>query len=342
MNRVRNCDFSELLEEMFVERWLSTKTQTSYIGPVSLFRRYIGTHVLPSEVSRRDVLNWRLAIVKSDRNPDGIEESSWNNYARHLKALYRFGISHELIPIQVHTSPFEKVFLREKKRGRKTLRDKDIVFAREALELCRRYEVVKGQPAPIHPAWFWQVVVETFYHTGIRLNQLLSIKPNDIHLKRRRLVASAEGAKNSYEAVLPITDALYPHLATLMTSAHAAGCQRYDQLFNVNLFSVRTKRKTMDVWQVERFFKQLSRYCGSRITPHRFRHSLATDLMRSEGRDLYLTQQICGHTDIRSTIEYISPDLNMLRQYLDQRHSRKEQVLGDSSLDLNIPHISLR
>lgn len=319
-----NYDFNTVLQELFIERWLSPKTQESYAGPVGLFQRYVGRNVMPGEVSRRDVLNWRLRIVVSSKNPNGIQESSWNNYARHLKSLYRFGICHELIPLRIEESPFENVFLREKKRRRKTLRDSDIVFAREALEQFRRQEVVRCDPAPIHPAWFWQVVVETFYHTGIRLNQLLSITPNDIHLNQRRLIASAEGAKNSYEAVLPITDALYPYLVTLMTSAHAAGCNKFDQLYNVNLFSVRTKRETMDVWQVERFFKQLSRCCGSRITPHRFRHTLATDLMRSAGRDLYLTQQVCGHQDIRSTMEYIHPDLDALRQYLDQRHSHAE------------------
>ncbi len=318
-----NYNFQQILEEMFVERWLSPKTQLSYSGPVRLFRRYIGLDVMPGDVRRHDVLAWRVAIVESSRNPSGIKESSWNNYARHLKSLYRFGIMNDLIAID--KSPFENVFLREKKRGRKTLRDIDIGLSREALELCRRYEVVKKEPASIHPAWFWRVVVETFYHTGIRLNQLLSITPDDIHLKRRRLVASAEGAKNNHESVLPITDALYPYLVELMTAAHAKGVKRNEQLFNVNLYSVRTRRETMDIWQVERFFNRLSRYCGSRVTPHRFRHSLATDLMRSKGRDLYLTQQVCGHTDIRSTMEYISPDLNTLKTYLEQRHSHLEQ-----------------
>ncbi|MCE8005274.1 tyrosine-type recombinase/integrase [Billgrantia ethanolica] len=316
---MRDLTFPEVMQEMFTERWLSPKTQTSYAGPIALFRRHIGMEVLPSEVSRKDVLMWRSAIVTSPRNPSGIEESSWNNYARHLKAFYRFGISHELIPIV--SSPFENVFLREKKRGHKTLRETDIVYAREALEICRRYEVVRCEPAPLHPAWFWQVVVETFYHTGIRLNQLLNMTPNDIHLKRRRLIASAEGAKNKSEAVLPITEDLYPYLAKLMTAAHAAGFKRHDQLFNVNRFSLRHRRETMNVWQVEGFFNRLSRYCGNRVTPHRFRHSLATDLMRSPGRDIFLTQQVCGHTDIRSTIGYVAPDLATLRRYLEQRHA---------------------
>lgn len=317
-----NYTFQEVMQEMFTERWLSPKSQSSYAGPVSLFRRFIGVDVLPSEVRRVDVLKWRRDIVVSHENPQGIAETSWNNYARHLKSLYRFGIQHELIPIK--TSPFEGVFLREKKHGLKTLSEMDIVFAREALEVCRRFEVVRREPAPLHPAWFWQVVVEVFYHTGIRLNQLLSITPNDIHLKKRRLIASAEGAKNNYESVLPITDELYPYLAKLMAAAAAAGIARDEQLFNVNLFSERTKRTTMDTWQVEGFFKRLSRCCGSRMTPHRFRHSLATDLMRSPGRDIYLTQQICGHTDIRSTMAYVAPDLDTLRRYLEQRHASNQ------------------
>lgn len=315
------CDFDQLLQEMFAERWLSPRTEASYRGPVKIFRNYIGLETLPSEVTRRDVLAWRRSIVVSSQNLSGIAETSWNNYARHLKSIYRFGMTSELINIQ--KSPFEGVFIKEMKKGRKTLNETDIGFAREAVELCRRFEVVKGEPAPIHPAWFWRTVLETFYHTGIRLNQLLHLTPNDVHLKKRRLTASAKGAKNSFESILPITDQLYPHLVAIMTSAQAAGCKRDEQLFNVNRFSVRTKRDIMDGWQVARFFARLSRYCGSRITPHRFRHTLATDLMRSQASDLYLTQQVCGHTDIRSTMAYINPDIDALRRYLDQRHSYK-------------------
>ncbi len=316
---MHNGGFQEVLEEMFIERWLSVGTQESYSKAVRLFRKYIGKSLLPSEVNRADVLAWRLAIVRSERNPEGIAETSWNNYARHLRSFYRFGISHELIQLPV--SPFEGVFLREHKKGSKTLRKTDIIFAREALELSRRQEVVTGKPASLHPAWFWRVVVETFYATGIRLNQLLSMRPDDIHLKNRCFRAAAEGAKNKFEITLPITEELYPHLLALMTSAHAAGFNRYDQLFNVNRFSLRHKREKMNVTQVEKFFQRLSIYCGSRLSPHRFRHSLATDLMRSHGRDLYLTQQVCGHTNIRSTLGYVAPDLDTLRWYLEQRHT---------------------
>lgn len=316
---MRNCTFDNVLNEMFVERWLSTGTQESYIKVVRIFRKYLGADVLPSDVMRADVLAWRMAIVRSEINPSGIAETSWNNYVRHMRSVYRFGISNDLIFLK--ESPFEGVFLREKRKGPKTLRDTDIFLAREALEACRRHEVVTGKPASLHPAWFWRVVVEMFYHTGIRLSQLLRMKPDDVNLRKRCFLASAEGAKNSSEIVLPITKNLYPHLVVLMTSAHATGFEKHDQLFNVNRFSVRHKRKTMNVCQVEKFFQKLSPHCGGRISPHRFRHSLATDLMRSQGRDLYLTQQVCGHTHIRSTLGYVEPDLDTLRWYLEQRGS---------------------
>lgn len=327
---MRNCSFHEVLEEMFMERWLSEKTQLSYRGPVKLFQEYVGLDVLPSEISRHCVLLWRKSLVKTRKNPSGIVEASWNNYARHLSAVYNFGIEQELIPLA--ESPFKDVKIREPRRRKKTLRETDIRFVREALELCRRYEIVRQVPAPLHPAWFWRVVVEMFYQTGIRLNQLLCMTPRDVHLSRGRIIATAEGAKNKFENVLPITESLYPYLVELLTSAQAIGIRADDQLFNVNRFSQRHRCDVMNTDQVEKFFQRLSKCCGSRISPHRFRHTLATDLMRSPGRDLYLTQQVCGHTDIRSTLEYVHPDLQVLAEYLTQRHVRPGQPTAGVSM----------
>ncbi|CBV43979.2 tyrosine-type recombinase/integrase [Halomonas elongata] len=318
MNKdLNNLTFPELLTEYCFEKWLAPKTQQSYAGPVRRLRHYFGEDAYPGDISRRMVNRWRSAILSSPQNPNGIAATSWNNYARHLRALYNFGIEREYIPLE--KNPFHGVAVRELQRRHKTLNASDIARAREALELCRRYEVIKHEPSPLHPAWFWSVVVEMFYHTGIRLNQLLTIQGRDIKLRQRTFVASADGAKNGRETTLPITEALYPHLLTLMRSASVAGFTRGDQLFNVNRFSERHRRDVMDTWQVERFFNRLSHYSGGRITPHRFRHTLATDLMRSPGRDLHLTQAVCGHTDIRSTLGYVHNDIDTLRKYLEQR-----------------------
>ncbi|MGQ7245620.1 site-specific integrase, partial [Salinicola sp. V024] len=110
-----------------------------------------------------------------------------------------------------------------------------------------------------------------------------------------------------------------PHLYELIVAAHSAGFKRRDQLFNVNRFSQRHKRTTMDTWQVERFFQSLSELAGYKMSPHRFRHFLGTSLMDSPERNIHLTQNILNHTDIRTTMEYVHPDVEAMRRALNAR-----------------------
>ncbi|SEN20050.1 tyrosine-type recombinase/integrase [Halomonas caseinilytica] len=312
-----NITFPDLLTEYFFEKWLSPYTRRSYEVPVRRFRHFLGDAAHPGDVSRRIVLRWRSAILCSPHSPDGLSTTSWNNYVRHLRALYNFGMERAFIPLD--ENPFQGVAVRETHQRPKVLKDGDLPRAHAALDECRRIEVEQHRPSHLHPAWFWRIVVETFYYTGIRLNQLLHIKRGDIDLHNRRFIASADGAKNGRENILPIIEPLYPHLYTLVKAASAIGVRNGDQLFNVNRFSERHRRHEMNTDQVERFFKRLSHYSGSRITPHRFRHTLATSLMRSPGRNLHLTQAVCGHSNIRSTLTYVHHDVETLRQYLEQR-----------------------
>nr|WP_298411833.1 site-specific integrase [uncultured Halomonas sp.] len=309
--------FLELLSRYAADKHLRPKSVSTYTAVVRLFRRYLGYEAYPSMVTRKMVIEWRVSIIRSQNRSDGIGESSWNNYVRHLKALYNFGIKHQLIACS--QNPFDEVSVRQPRKSKKSLQPLQIRYAREVLEVCRRYETCYAELAKIHPAWFWQIVMETFYYTGIRLNQLLHIEAGDINLKKRVFRTSAVGSKTYSESILPIPDGLYPHLHELIVAAHTSGFKRQDQLFNVNRFSHRHKRITMDTWQVEGFFQILSKLTGYRISPHRFRHFLATTLMESPERNIHVTQNILNHTDMRTTMEYIHPDVESMRRALNAR-----------------------
>ncbi|MBZ9559117.1 MULTISPECIES: site-specific integrase [unclassified Modicisalibacter] len=316
---MNDVSFLELVSRYSADRHLRPKSVSTYTGVVRLFRRYLEADAYPSMVTRDMVVTWRESIVRSASNPEGIAESSWNNYARHLKALYRFGIKYQLIAIT--SNPFEEVSLKLPRKPKKTLTTSQVKTAREALKICRRYESDYNEPSVMHPAWFWQVVMETFYYTGIRLNQLLCIKVAEINLRERVFVASAEGSKNNNEMSLPIPAPLYPYMSELLVAAHHAGFRKGDQLYNVNRFSERHRRSEMDTWQVEGFFKKLSQYSGGKITPHRFRHTLATEMMQNPEKNIHMARDILNHKDLRSTLEYVHPDVEAMRDFLDQRRS---------------------
>lgn len=309
--------FMELVSRYAADKHLRPKSVSTYTAVVRLFRRYLGHEAYPSMITRQIVIDWRVSIIRSHSKPEGIAESSWNNYTRHLKALYSFGIKYQLIACA--QNPFDGVSVRQPKKPKKTLQPLQIRYAREVLEVCRRYETCYDERARIHPAWFWQVVLETFFYTGIRLNQLLHIEAGDINLKKRIFRASAIGSKTNSENVLPIPDELYPYIHTLILAAHNRGFRRQDQLFNVNRFSQRHRRDTMDTWQVERFFQLLSGLTGYQMSPHRFRHFLGTSLMDGPERNIHITKNILTHNDIRTTMEYIHPDVEAMRRALNTR-----------------------
>ncbi|MDR5907537.1 tyrosine-type recombinase/integrase [Franzmannia qiaohouensis] len=306
----------ELLAVFLKDRWLRPATQKTYASRLGIFKSYMGDDVLACEVTRDHVLEWREHSIGNvfERR---ISEITWNNYVRHLRAIYKHGIDHGYLPIM--KNPFSGVSVSVYKKKKKVLTKGQIKLARECLMLSEKLEQVKAKPERIHPAWFWRVVFETFYHTGMRLRQLLYLTPGDVNVRDRYIVASSEGAKNRVEHTIPISTALEPHLKMLMNSARVMGFERGEQLFNVNRFSERHRSEKMNTWQVERFFDLLSEACGCRITPHRFRHTLGTELMREPDRNLHITKALLGHSSVKTTLEYVHTDVEMLRPHLENR-----------------------
>lgn len=66
----------------------------------------------------------------------------------------------------------------------------------------------------------------------------------------------------------------------------------HDQLFNVNRFSRHYARKEMNADQVEAMYRKLTEKTGVRMTPHRFRHTLASDLMKQHERNIHVAKDL--------------------------------------------------
>lgn len=66
-------------------------------------------------------------------------------------------------------------------------------------------------------------------------------------------------------------------------------------------------------------YKKLIALTGTRMTPHRFRHTLASDLMRQPERNIHLTKLLLNHSNIATTMEYIEPDYDVMRTVMNER-----------------------
>ncbi|MEX5606381.1 site-specific integrase, partial [Pseudomonas syringae] len=75
-----------------------------------------------------------------------------------------------------------------------------------------------------------------------------------------------------------------------------------------NRFSGHYRRHEMNSNQVEAMYKKLTAMTGIRMTPHRFRHTIASELMTLPERNIYLTKKLLNHSNIATTMDYIEPD----------------------------------
>ncbi|HDL5628523.1 TPA: site-specific integrase, partial [Mannheimia haemolytica] len=165
------------------------------------------------------------------------------------------------------------------------------------------------------PSWFVLAIIMTLRCTGIRRGQLVKLKIGDVSLSNRTIYISPEINKNHDYHIVPISDSLYPHIEKLITELKIRKQTDNCQLFNLNLFSRYTRRKgqSMSQNQLTHIFRHISDLVGFTSSPHRFRHTVATQLMKKP-ENVYVVQKLLGHKDISVTLGYIEHDVEMLRE----------------------------
>lgn len=79
----------------------------------------------------------------------------------------------------------------------------------------------------------------------------------------------------------------------------------------------------MNADQVEAMYKKLTDITGTRMTPHRFRHTLASDLMKQPERNIHIAKALLNHSNIATTMEYIETDYEVIRDVLNEREEKR-------------------
>ncbi|KPY21020.1 site-specific integrase [Pseudomonas savastanoi] len=307
----------ELTQEYILTHDLRPDTVKIYWAATKSYVRFFGAR-LASETTHRDMLDWRRAELER------ISKRSWNTYSNHLRTIYGYAIEHGLVDMVAN--PLKNTGVLPPKRPKKTVANDASVRARNWLKVLAAEERATGKRTEITPAWFWLTVFETFYYTGLRLNALLCLRYADVYLGDRLIRVRGETEKTHREFLIPIPDGLMAQLETIMNAAKAVGFQPEDQLFNVNRFSGHYRRQEMNSHQVEAMYKKLTAMTGVRMTPHRFRHTIASELMTLPERNIYLTKKLLNHSNIATTMDYIEPDYEMMRAVMNERGKRPAKI----------------
>ncbi len=177
-----------------------------------------------------------------------------------------------------------------------------------------------------------KAILGTLFSSGVRISELVQLTQKMINLDRGEFTVRGKGDKMrlvflSREA----SDALGNYLKkrtdnhpALFTSHTKVGQSVTAQIQGQAQSKDRSEAAGLTARSVQRIIQKYAMLAGltKRVTPHTFRHSFATDLLRN-GADIRSVQTMLGHASITTTQLYTHVTNEQLREVHKKFHDKK-------------------
>ena len=209
--------------------------------------------------------------------------------------------------------------------GRLTVNPADDLRPPRAWKVLPRYLAVEDvdrlveQPIVSTPRGLRdRALIELLYATGMRVSELLSLRPADVNLEASYLTCSGKGNK---QRIVPIGDEAADWVKRYLREGRPAllGKRSSPRLF-VNAKGGGPGLTRVGFWKI---LKGYARQAGltKGLSPHMLRHSFATHLLE-RGADLRAIQMMLGHADLSTTQIYTHVLEQRMRSIYDRFHPR--------------------
>lgn len=291
------------------EKKLSEKTLKAYDIDLRQFLRYLDDEYeeveKPTDVDKQLLRNYLQSLY------NGAKSKTVKRKIATLRVFFNFLEFEDRIVV----SPFRKMNLKikqEKTMPRVMTADEVKIFFDHVYGLKRKGD--KLTRAKYRAVVRDIAVLEMLFSTGMRVSELCELRQDHLDLENRSVEVEGTGRK---ERKIP-----------LYGDAVIAAQEAYQDVYETELaesdfwFLNRSGRQLSDQsvrLMIEKYRKEAGLKPG--ITPHTFRHTVATMLLES-GVDIRFIQYFLGHSSITTTELYVKGDEESQRELLSKRHPR--------------------
>ncbi|WP_170291910.1 site-specific tyrosine recombinase/integron integrase [Heliobacterium mobile] len=255
-----------ILEQYFSDHAVrfSPLTHVSYRN--SLYQFFAFTPKSVDAVTAQDIREWMLELTRQGYTPKTLQKKLVT-----LRSFYRYCVTEGW----TKRNPTQSIPLPK-------CTEKECYYLdREALDRLR--QISEGRLRD-------RAIIETFYTTGVRLNELAHIQIHDIDFPKRQIRIWGKGKK---ERIVFFTRPCAELLKTYLST-------RTDTL--PYLF-VSTRGSRIKSRSIGYLFQKYARLLGFPVSPHTLRHTFAAHLAE-RGTPLACIQDLLGHDDMENTRFY--------------------------------------
>jgi integrase/recombinase XerC len=290
---------TSFLNYLALEKKYSHHTITAYQNDLNSFQAFCDQEYGDESIATvnyAQIRNWIVSLVNAK-----ITNRTINRKVSSLKSFYKFLQKTK----QIEASPLVKhQVLKVFKQVQVPFSEKEIFSVLDSMDEDD-FESVRNK-----------LMVELFYSTGMRRNELINIKMTDIDYVNE--IVKVLGKRNK-ERYIPL-------LKTVKESLLKYSAIRENlEIKEPYLFLTKNGKKIYDTLvyrTINNYFSAVS--SKVKKSPHVIRHSFATHLL-NEGADLNAVKELLGHSSLASTQIYTHSSLGKLKEVYNQAHPRSQK-----------------
>ncbi len=292
---------SKYIEQFLIylklERQLSENTCNSYEIDLRQFDQFINCTI---DKMTKEQLNDYVIYLKS-----AYKENSYLRKIAALKSLNKY--------LRISQLPNNQYvdLLEVKKREKKLPK----FLTQEQIDLLLN-NLGGSTPAKVRD----QAMFETLYATGMRVSEIINVKVSDVNLEEQTIRVLGKGNK---ERIVIINNSAKEALENYIDKYRLQlQVELTDYLF-LNMKGRKLSRQGFNY-----ILKNYAKEVGiSDISPHIFRHSIATHMLNNGG-DLRLIQMLLGHANITTTEVYTHVSKQKILEEYEQLHPLAKEKNG--------------
>ena len=283
--------FDKFEEYLSYEKKFSINTISAYLKDIESFQKFLfdnGTKV-SKEINYSFIRQWIVYLSENKYS-----KTSINRKIASLKSYFNFLVNIE----KIDSSPL---------KGHKNLKSSSkIVIPFSEDEVIEVFENFKSSNISERD----KLIIEMFYSTGIRREELINIKIEDIFHDQNLIKILG---KRNKERLIPMLPRLSKNIRT------------YVKDNNISKFLFESKKsKKISVSTVYRLINKYFRLVSTKVkvSPHVLRHTFATHMLNN-GADINTIKEILGHSSLSSTQIYTKIKLPKIVNDYKKSHPRE-------------------
>ena len=275
---------SELFEEYMLELEAKGVAKSTYTN----YKRYIGRFIqMVGDKNIDDVVNRDVKLYIKKMQSEKFKSKTINLALSSIKSMFNYAVEEEYLGLNpIHM----------KKVNQNDLKEIDIFTDEELVKLCKY-----NKNSKLYTKFRDHCIILTFIDSGIRANELINIKLEDVHEDYIELRVT----KTKRVRRMNISHTLKKALLKL-DRLRKSYFKEVDKVPQDYLFVSRTGHQ-LPRQNVNDVIIKACESCGidrAKAYPHNLRHSFACNIMK-QTNNIYLTSKLLGHNAISTTEIYL-------------------------------------